>query len=328
MKLMETVWITGGLGCIGAHATRYLLDQTECQVVISARRADPDRLRRVLGLTQHPRLSVERLDITDPQEIAGVLTRHSITRVIHLAALQTPDCQANRDLGLQTNLAGTQHLLEAIKRHGDRVQRVVFASSIAVYGHRSEYPPGPLPETIEPRPVNVYGVWKLAAEHLCRIFVDETGISTVCLRPGVLFGPGRDRGLTSTPTTAMKHLVKGHPYTIPFRNRQDYLYAPDVGAQFALTAVRPWTGFGVFTLPSHTVAMAELVEVIQQAAKAIGLPGGVNIGIGADEVPFICDLQYDAFTRHFPGAPHTPLRQAIEATLSTFATMHRQSDLD
>lgn len=318
MTRTEQVLVTGGYGCIGAETTKWLLRYHDCDVVIGSRSVSESRTARVFAGIDTTRLTVRQLDVTSPPQLDELFAEHRFDRVVHLAALQTPDCNARRDLGLQINLAGTQHLIEAIKTYAPQLRRFVFASSIAVYGPRDRYPAGRVPMLADPEPVNVYGVWKLAGEQLTRILHTETGIDAISLRPGVLYGPGRDRGLTSTPTTAMKHRVLGRPYEIPFCSRQDYLYAPDVGAAFAIAATAPFSGHGVFTLPSTTRTTDEIVAAMRNAAEQLQLPGTFAISIGHEQVPFICDLEYQPFLDLFDNVPQTPLADAVRESLTVF----------
>lgn len=324
MTTPARILVTGGYGCIGAPTVKWLLANTTAKVVAASRDVNPQRTQRLFSDQDQSRLTCARLDVCSQPQLEELLTGHEITQVIHLAALQTPDCNANRDLGLQINLAGTQYLIEAIKKCRPKLERFVFASSISVYGERSAYPPGKVPMLAEPAPTTVYGVWKLAGEHLSRLFCEETGIPTLSLRPGVLFGPGRDAGLTAVTTTAMKCVALEVPYEIPFRSRQDFLYAPDVGAAFGIAAVEPFSGYGVFTLPSHTVETATMIETMRQAAGELGLAKQFAITNGTAEVPFICDLDYAPFLRAFPTAPHTPLADAVRASLQEFRCQREQ----
>jgi nucleoside-diphosphate-sugar epimerase len=170
----------------------------------------------------------------------------------------------------------------------------------------------------EPQPVNVYGAWKLAGEFVSKFFWEDTGIPTLSLRPGVLYGPGRDAGLTASTTTAIKCLALGLPFEIPFRSRQDYLYAPDVGAAVGISLLEPFDGYGVFTLPARTLETKEIVDVLRQVASDLGLTEQFKITIGDKEVPFICDLEYEPFTAVFPNVPHTALDQAVRESLEVF----------
>ncbi|MCP4786714.1 MAG: NAD(P)-dependent oxidoreductase [Fuerstiella sp.] len=312
------VLITGGYGCIGAQTVKWVLANTSATVVVGSRKVSAQRTQRLFHDDDSTRLKCVSLDVREQQQLEDVMTANQITHVIHLAALQTPDCNANRDLGLQINLAGTQNVIEAIKTCRQSVQRFVFASSIAVYGARNSYAGPVVPMLAEPDPVNVYGVWKLAGEWISRLFCLETDIPTVSLRPGVLFGPGRDAGLTSTSTMAMKCVALQTPYEIPFCSRQDYLYAPDVGAAFGNAAMAPFSGYGTFTLPSHTVDTAEVVATMRRAASNAGLGANFGITAGTEEVPFICDLEYEPFLKAFPDTPHTPLADAIQESLEVF----------
>ncbi len=314
----QNILVTGGYGCIGAETTKWLLRNSDASVVICSRSVSAERTERVFHDVDQKRLTVLKADVTDQSALLGLLIEQKITRVVHLAALQTPDCNAHRDFGLQVNLAGTQNLIEAMKASGLPLERFIFASSVAVYGPRAAYPEGRVSMLAEPKPVNVYGAWKLAGENISRFFYEETDIPTLSLRPGVLYGPGRDAGLTASPTTALKQIALGQPYEIPFRSRQDYLFAPDVGGAIGNAVLEPFDGYGVFTLPSRTLATEEIVETMRQVATDMGLAEQFKITIGSEEVPFICDLEYAPFVSAFPDTPHTPLDQALRTSLEVF----------
>ena len=323
----QRILITGGYGCIGSETTKWLLRNTEADVVICSRTASPDRTEKVFHDVERSRLTAIAADVCSQSELLEILTMHRITQVAHLAALQTPACNAQRDLGLQTNLAGTQNLIEAIKLSRLPIQRFVFASSIAVYGPRADYPAGMVPMLATPKPVNVYGVWKLASEHVARLFQQDTGIATLCLRPGVLFGPGRDVGLTSSPTTAMKCVALGIPYEVTFRTQQDYLYAPDSGAAFGHALIDPFDGYGVFTMPHHTVDTSTIVGLLKQAAVDLGVASQFHITIGPGEAPFISELDSAPFLQAFPKVPNTPIDKAIRDSLAVFISQVRSGRL-
>lgn len=314
----QQILITGGYGCIGAETAKWLVRNTSADLVICSRSVSPQRSQRVFHDTDHSRITFVTADVTNQKRLEQILREHRITHVAHMAALQTPDCNANRDLGLQINLAGTQNLIEAMKSSGLAIERFVFASSIAVYGPRDAYPDGRVPMHSQPQPVNVYGAWKLAGEQIAKFFWQDTGVPTLSLRPGVLFGPGRDAGLTSSPTTAMKCVALGVPYEIPFRSRQDYLFAPDVGAAFGSALLDPFDGHGTFTLPSHTAETTQIVVALREAADQLGVADRCQITVGNEDVPFICDLEFEAFSDAFPHVPRTPLDQAVHRSLEVF----------
>lgn len=313
---VASILITGGYGCIGAETTKWLLRHTDSHVTVCSRQVSQSRTASVFADVDRSRLRCVAVDVREQAELQQLLTDHKITHVAHLAGLQTPDCNQHRDLGMQINLGGTQNLIEAMKASGLPLQRYVFASSVAVYGPRASYPTGVVPVSAVPQPVNVYGAWKLAGEVISRLFAEETGVPTISVRPGALFGPGRDAGLTATPTTALKHVAKGLPYQIPYRSRQDYLYAPDVGAAVAQTLVAPFSGYDAFTLRGHSVNTRQFVDALSLAVAELGIEH--QITIGTQEVPFICDLDEAPFCQAFPKAPLTDLQAAIKQSLEVF----------
>ncbi|HWB13480.1 MAG TPA: NAD(P)-dependent oxidoreductase [Pirellulales bacterium] len=314
----QTILVTGGYGCIGAETSKWLLRKSDASVVICSRSVSEQRTERSFYDVDRERLAVVQADVTDQKALEEILSEHGVTRVVHLAALQTPDCNAHRHLGLNINVGGTLNVVEAMKASKLPLERFVFASSIAVYGPRASYPQQRVPMLAEPNPVNVYGVWKLAGEHISKLFCRETGVPTLSLRPGVLYGPGRDAGLTSAPTTAMKQLALGRAYEIPFRSRQDYQFAPDVGGAIGTALLDPFDGYGVFTLPGLTLSTEEVVASLRRAAAETGLAERFQITVGSEDVPFICDLDYEPFVKAFPSVRHTSIDEGVRKSLEVF----------
>lgn len=128
------------------------------------------------------------------------------------------------DAHLQHNVAVTQRVLEAARIAG--TQRVVYASSSSVYGNASEYPC--VEDVTRPQPFSPYGVTKLAAEHLTRVYAENFGVHTVALRYFTVFGP-RQR-----PDMALRRLIDAGLGGPPFpkhgsgAQRRDFTYVGDV----------------------------------------------------------------------------------------------------
>ena len=148
------------------------------------------------------------------------MDEHDVTNVIHLAALQVPFVREDPVLGSRVNVTGTVNVLEAVRRRGERMGPVVYASSIAAVEGDAAYPS------------TLYGVFKLANEGTAAGYFNDFGVSSVGLRPHTLYGPGRDQGLTSAPTAAMVAAAKGEAYEIPFGGSLQLQYTADAGEQF------------------------------------------------------------------------------------------------
>ena len=233
------VLVTGSTGCIGSHAVRILLD--EGAEVFGFNRSVPEDPPS----GNHTHLTG---DLSDPESVSRAVKDVQPTRVLHLGALQTPDCRDYPMRGMEVNLLGTAYLFRACGELERPLDRLVFASSSAVNGPRSLYgPEGVRPE--DPyQPFNLYGYWKVAGEGMAQAFHQASGSSTVSLRLATTYGPGRDRGFTAAMTSAMKAVAKGESFEIPYRGKEHYHFSHDVGAGFARAVIDPFEGYGTFNL--------------------------------------------------------------------------------
>src|SRR4051794_27225094 len=125
MKLL----ITGALGAIGVWSMRSLLERGHSVVALDVGGAGH---RLPLALDEAQRAAVVHVagDITDAEALERVLDEQEITNVIHLAALQVPFVRADPALGARVNVVGTVNVLEAVRRRGEGMGPVVYASSI------------------------------------------------------------------------------------------------------------------------------------------------------------------------------------------------------
>ena len=221
--MAERVLVTGALGCLGAWVARCAIDDGD-EVVGFDLGDDRSRLELVLG-DDEGAVTMVKGDITDLAAVEGALDEHAITRVVHLAALQVPFVRANPPLGMHVNVAGTVNVFDAVSRRLDRIPGVAYASSAAVYNPGD---PSPAPESGGTAPATLYGVSKLAGEGTARVYRAESGVASIGLRPYVVYGPGRDQGMTSGPTMAMRAAVRGEPFHIGFSGDAAYDFVPDV----------------------------------------------------------------------------------------------------
>jgi nucleoside-diphosphate-sugar epimerase len=323
--------LTGGTGCIGA-ATAYVLASRgartdQCgEVLIATSSGAPGFLGLWFGPQLDGRIKLVKADVADEAQIRQLVVEYQPTRIIHLGAFQSPDCEAHPIRGMEINVGGTLNMLNAAAELKGRLERFVFASSGAVYGPRSFYPGAAIHESDALAPPNLYGAWKVAGEHLARLFHDRTGVATVCLRLNTTYGKGRDKGRTSAPTTAMKAVALGSvegrkvPFRMPYFRRENYHYVGDVAAHFASCALDPFDGFAVFNIRGETMEVDQFLGLIENVAGELGMGDAVDLGIAQDANPaiFSCDLDDRAIQSAFPGVERTPLREGIRKTLEDF----------
>lgn len=294
--------VTGALGCIGAWILRLLAEEGVPAVAFDLG-GDTRRLELVLGGTGGAQPTLVRGDVTDLAALEHALDEHAITHVVHLAAMLIPLAKADPPRGAQVNVGGTVNVFEAVKRRRDRIRGLAYASSAAVYGEAAA---GPVAEGAPPTPTTHYGVHKLANEGTARVYWGDDGVASVGLRPYVVYGPGRDQGLTADPTLAMAAAARGEEYRIGFGGRVQMHYAPDAARAFVDAARSATEGAVVGNLGGPPVHVAEIVAAIEAAVpEAAGT-------ITYDEAQLPFPEEFEAVARP---ARVTPLGTAVRETI-------------
>ncbi len=180
------VLVTGAAGFIGSHLVDALLAGgndvvgLDCFTDYYARGIKDRNLAKALT---HPCFTLVRGDIAT-MELEQIVRAASC--VYHLAG--QPGVRGSWgqrfDVYMRNNILATQRLLEACLAAGGTP--LVYASSSSAYGNLSTMP---LREDMAPAPVSPYGVTKLAAEHLCRLYAEVYGLPTLSLRLFTVYGP-------------------------------------------------------------------------------------------------------------------------------------------
>jgi UDP-glucuronate 4-epimerase len=261
----ERFLVTGALGCIGAWTVKQLLDE-QVPVWTYDLPGNPHRLKLILDDEDGPKVNFIHGDITDAAAFEKAVADNSITHIVHLAALQVPFVRADPIQGARVNVVGTTIVLETCKRHAQQVRGLAYASSVGVYGPIDMYPSGPLSPDAPHYPVNLYGVYKHANEDTARIYWQDYGVRSVGLRPCVVYGPGRDQGMTSTPTKAMVAAAAGRPYHISYGGTTTFQFAADTANVFVRAARISIDSAPVFNLGGSTATMEEIVTAIEESA--------------------------------------------------------------
>jgi len=208
-------------------------------------------------------------DLADPGA-AERLVEGGPDLIFQLAAVVSGEAEADFDKGYRVNLDGTRALLDAIRAAGGYRPRLVFTSSIAVYG-----PPmtDPIPEDFQEAPLTSYGTQKaigelLLADYTRRGFVDGVGLRlpTICIRPGrpnkaasgffssILREPlvGREAVLPVPET--VRHWHASPRAAVGFLVRAATLDGQDVGPRRTLS------------MPGLSATVGEQIEALRRAA--------------------------------------------------------------
>ncbi|NOZ26488.1 MAG: NAD(P)-dependent oxidoreductase [Chloroflexi bacterium] len=305
--------VTGAQGCIGAWTIRHLVREGYQPIAFDLD-PTPTRLRLIASPAEMERVHFIAGDVTDLDHLARVVSAHGITHIIHLAALQVPACRANPLRGAQVNVIGTLNVLETARRFAGQIQRVVYASSAAVYGPPHLYESEPVAEAGPLSPATHYGVFKLCNEGNARVYWQDHGVSSIGLRPWTVYGVGRDQGLTSDPTRAIVAALLGRRFHIGFGGRTDMQYVEDVARTFVACSLVSYQGAGVFNLRGDVVTVEEIIDAIEAT-----IPGARQLITHADApIPIAPSLDGSALRERLGEIPHTPLREGVARTAEAF----------
>lgn len=319
----ERFLVTGALGCIGAWAVKRLVE-ADVPVWTYDLPGSDHRLRLVLSDEQRARVSLIAGDITDQAAFERAVAENGITHIVHLAGLQVPFVRADPVQGARVNVVGTTIVFETVKRHAGQVRGLSYASSLGVYGAPELYPPGPLAHDAPLRPPTLYGVFKQANEGTAQIYWQESGVPSVGLRPYIVYGPGRDQGMTSTPTKAMLAAAVGRPYQISFGGRAVYQHADDAADVFIRAARAGGAGAPVFTMGGSGVSMAEIVAAIEAAApEAAG-----TITFAPAQLPNPEEVDSQALDQALGATAWVPLAAGVRRTIEHFRAAAEAGRID
>jgi nucleoside-diphosphate-sugar epimerase len=315
--------ITGAKGFIGAWIAKELVERGDRPYIFDI---DTAAARLAMLLTPQQLASVHFIqgDVTQFADVESAIGQHGITHVLHLAGIQVPFCAADPVRGAMINVVGTLNVFEGAWRRPDLVQRIVYASSAAVYGPEEAYGSVTVAEGAPLLPGTHYGVFKQCNEGNARVYFLDNGISSVGIRPGAVYGVGRDRGMTSGPTKSIKAAVAGQPYTIRFTGGVDLQYVRDTSRIFIRCAEAPLTGAKVYTLRGNVTRIKDFLTALEQT-----LPQARTlIKAEGNPLPVAFDFDDSALQADLGVVPRTPLEEGIRETAAIFERLKSEGRLD
>jgi len=264
------VVITGGAGFLGQRLARKLLSRGT--VLSSGGTRRPIERLVLLDVVRAPdfgdsRVSVIAADLADPSVVRAAID-DEVASVFHLAAVVSGQAEADFDLGMRVNLDASRLVLEACRASGRR-PRVVFTSSVAVYG-------GALPARVDDStpltPQSSYGTQKAIAELLLADYTRKGFVDgRVARLPTVSVRPGRpNRAASSFASGIVREPLNGEVAVCPvLPSLRLWLLSPRraIDALLALHDL-PDDALGVnrsVNLPGVSVSVAEMIEALRRA---------------------------------------------------------------
>lgn len=254
--------ITGGTGFIGAHIVRLLVQQEEKVVAYDA---IPDRnlLQRLIGYEKSDLVKVVQGNITDLSHLIRTCQEYGIQKIIHTAALLGFASSANPLSALQINCEGTVNVLETARIL--HLKRVVFASSIAVFGPPERYEQEYIPNDAPHYPSQIYGACKSFNEECAKHYFSEYGVDCIAIRFPQVYGEGQSRGLGGA--IAEELFVKpalGKPGKVPCGDDiSNWLYVEDAARVMIIASKVATTKTRAFTVHGDVRSIAEVAAYVK-----------------------------------------------------------------
>ena len=296
------VLVTGAGGCIGSWALALL---NRAGVPAAAFDLSEDKRRPKLLMADADLAKVQWLtgDIGDSETVLKAVKASGARGIIHLAALQVPFCKADPVAGAQVNVVGTINVFEAARKVG--IKRIAYASSIAAHGAMDGH--GTLP--------TLYGAYKHCNEQTAKVYSNDWGVHSVGLRPGVVYGVGRDQGMTSKTTVAVLAAAANKPYTVPFRGAVSWLHAGEVAAGFIRAVSKERNEARVFDINGVATTVEDSLGVLKHIAP------DAQVSCSGDALPFPMNLSDEPVRAYLGNYGSVPLEAGIQSTYEAFRSL-------
>lgn len=260
--MSETVLITGGCGFIGTFTAADILAAGHDPVLFDI---DTDlSIARKLGIESD--VTTVRGNVTDPTSVARAVRESGASRIVHLAALLTDSSRSNPRAAIDVNVNGTNSVLEAARLFDDQIERVVWASSSAVYAPPDRYN-DPVDEADLVQPATLYGAAKVYNERQAAVYREEYGVSHVGLRPTLVYGPYRETGSAAALVRVIEDPARGAAVEIDFGDHLfDWQYVTDVAQAFRKATFVPERRFSqrVYNVCGSRATMHEVADVVRE----------------------------------------------------------------
>lgn len=202
---MSKILITGAAGFIGSHISEILTQQGNNVVALD------DLSGGFIDNLENRCTTFVRESVVDGKAISELFSYEKFDYVFHLAAYAAEGLSPFiRRFNYENNLIGSVNIINECVKH--KIKCLVFASSIAVYGHNTS----PMIEDMQPNPADPYGVAKYAVEMDLKLAAETFGLPYIIFRAHNVYGPHQhiyDR-YRNVIGIFMRQIIEGYPMTI------------------------------------------------------------------------------------------------------------------
>ena len=258
--------------------------------------------------TATPGLEAHECDITDLDQVRGVIDTVQPAAVFHLAALLGTDTNADPVLATSVNIMGTQNVLDAAARAG--VPRAVYASSIAVYGDQPDWGDHVVTETDHGRPAFLYGWHKQLNEATAALYEESFGTRCVGLRISTVYGAGRKTGMSAPINALIEGAATGSTECIFGPDTDSCLvHVDDVGMALAILGTAPDPQHPVYNVGGEFATIGQLASWIEELRPGVK----ITLGESGNRIPHVSLVDGSRITDEFGFRPRSFEAWAREA---------------
>lgn len=253
-----SILILGGTGFIGARLANRLVEVGEKVISLDL----IPEASSVTGLRD--KVTLLRGDVGRIEDLLNAIQTFQVERIVDLAYILSSESDREVHNSIRVNALGVSNVFEAARLLG--VERVLYASSIAVYGDQSLYGERPVTEQDMPAPTNLYGAAKLLNEYEAVIYRKQYGLLLVGVRIGVVCGHGRLRGQGLWAARFASDPAVGRPAALPFAPdmRASLIYVDDVAELFARVLAARAPLHSLYNTGGETASLEELTTRVRQ----------------------------------------------------------------
>lgn len=260
--------VIGARGFIGSWICRLLIEEG-VKVTATDTNPDPRSMGSVLDPNHLSKMTYLVSDARCPEAVAALIGE-DVTHVIYLAGLLRPASENNPLLSSQVSIGGLINVLDVSVRRKGRLG-IAYSSTAAVYGPASSYANGQIDDMSPPAPRDHYGVHRYAMEMTANAYFNEHGVTSMGLRPWVVYGAGRFNGLSAQPSLAMLAAAAGAPFHMQFGGRIVVQHVRDVALAFIRSARARLDSAVQANIPGESIEMTDLIAIIEKCVpKARG----------------------------------------------------------